>query len=42
MDIPCPVVDQDEIIACAIHFGETQHGIRLAQQGVASNPAWGS
>jgi len=25
MDIPCPVVDQDEIVSCAVHFGEVQH-----------------
>ena len=34
MDIPDPVIDQDEIVSCAVHFGETQHGIRLTQQGV--------
>ena len=37
MDISCPVVDQDKIVARAVHFGETQHGIRLTQQGVAGN-----
>jgi hypothetical protein len=41
MDIPCPVVDQDEIVSCAVHFGETQHGMRLTQQSVAGNPACG-
>jgi hypothetical protein len=25
MDATCPVVDQDEIVSCAIHFGEVQH-----------------
>ena len=39
MDIACPVVDQDEIVSCAVHFGETQHGIRLTHQGVTGNPA---
>jgi transcription elongation factor Elf1 len=26
MDAPCPVIDQDEIVSCAVHFGEVQHG----------------
>jgi hypothetical protein len=42
MDIPCSVIDQDEIVSGAVHFGETQHGIRLTQQGVTGNPACGA
>jgi len=30
MDIACPVIDQDEIVSCAVHFGETQHVFSLA------------
>jgi hypothetical protein len=22
MDVPCSVIDQDEIVSCAVHFGE--------------------
>jgi hypothetical protein len=25
MDVPCPVIDQDEIVSRAVHFRETQH-----------------
>jgi len=25
MNVPCPVIDQDEIVSCAAHFRETQH-----------------
>jgi hypothetical protein len=42
MNLPCPIIDQDEIVSRAIHFRETQHGIRLTQQGAAGNPACGS
>src|SRR5438876_3052816 len=25
MDVPCPVIEQDEVVSSAIHFCETQH-----------------
>jgi hypothetical protein len=25
MDVPCPVINQDEIVSCAVHLYETQH-----------------